>query len=244
MISSQNTYFKLVIMQISTTSCYLFLSTALLASTGFFVEGHAGGPCLGDCTGTVEDGNKVCHFNVKVNLFAGELGYFSMDQCGEEANPTLGIEKGATYYFSQEDESNYYHPLGLAYYPDGAHDGVDELEPGVSCYIIPFVHISCCERYTLSLFIRFISSLVSVVLIVIITIMNRSLLLVAAPRAQMTPSVLHPCTSWMMITLEYIVTTMMLPVLLEMRTLDLMSTNHSFLPVPWIGMLQEITLSH
>jgi len=119
-------------MQISTTSCYLFLSTALLASTGFFVEGNAGGPCLGDCTGTVEDGNKVCHFNVKVNLFAGELGYFSMDQCGEEANPTLGIEKGATYYFSQKDESNYYHPLGLAYYPDGAHDDVDELEPGIA----------------------------------------------------------------------------------------------------------------
>jgi hypothetical protein len=27
--------------------------------------------------------------------------------------------------------SNYYHPLGFAYFPDGAHDGVDELEPGI-----------------------------------------------------------------------------------------------------------------
>jgi hypothetical protein len=27
--------------------------------------------------------------------------------------------------------SNWYHPLGFAYFPDGAHDGVDELEPGI-----------------------------------------------------------------------------------------------------------------
>ena len=33
--------------------------------------------------------------------------------------------------FDQLDSSNWYHPLGFAYYPDGAHDGVDELEEGV-----------------------------------------------------------------------------------------------------------------
>jgi hypothetical protein len=27
--------------------------------------------------------------------------------------------------------SNYFHPLGFAYFPDGAHNGVDELEPGI-----------------------------------------------------------------------------------------------------------------
>ena len=31
----------------------------------------------------------------------------------------------------QSDITNFYHPLGLAYYPDGAHDDVDELEPGI-----------------------------------------------------------------------------------------------------------------
>jgi hypothetical protein len=31
----------------------------------------------------------------------------------------------------QEDRSNYYHPLGFAYFPDGAHDDQDELEPGI-----------------------------------------------------------------------------------------------------------------
>jgi len=37
-----------------------------------------------------------------------------------------------TYRFVQEDITNYYHPLGLAYYADGAHDDVDELEPGIA----------------------------------------------------------------------------------------------------------------
>eukprot|EP00551_Chaetoceros_affinis_P013895 CAMPEP_0203711904 /NCGR_PEP_ID=MMETSP0091-20130426/69760_1 /ASSEMBLY_ACC=CAM_ASM_001089 /TAXON_ID=426623 /ORGANISM="Chaetoceros affinis, Strain CCMP159" /LENGTH=303 /DNA_ID=CAMNT_0050589857 /DNA_START=244 /DNA_END=1156 /DNA_ORIENTATION=- len=55
--------------------------------------------------------------------------------------PTLGIEKGVTYVFDQGDESNYYHPLGLAYYPDGAHDDVDELEP----VIVPPGSSSDCE---------------------------------------------------------------------------------------------------
>ena len=32
----------------------------------------------------------------------------------------------------QSDRSNYYHPLGFAYYPDGAHADVDELEPGIA----------------------------------------------------------------------------------------------------------------
>lgn len=32
----------------------------------------------------------------------------------------------------QKDRTNYFHPLGFAYYPDGAHDDADELEPGVS----------------------------------------------------------------------------------------------------------------
>ena len=33
--------------------------------------------------------------------------------------------------FDQLDPSNWFHPLGFAYHPDGAHDGVDELEEGV-----------------------------------------------------------------------------------------------------------------
>ncbi|CAM9857863.1 unnamed protein product, partial [Ectocarpus sp. 12 AP-2014] len=39
--------------------------------------------------------------------------------------------RGETYEFSQLEASNWYHPLGFAYYPDGAHEGVDELEEGI-----------------------------------------------------------------------------------------------------------------
>ena len=58
--------------------------------------------CLGSCE-TGDDGiTKVCRFDFKVNLHAGELGYFQVEQCGEDPNPTLGIEKGVTYIFSQK----------------------------------------------------------------------------------------------------------------------------------------------
>jgi hypothetical protein len=45
--------------------------------------------------------------------------------------PTLGIEIGQTYTFIQQDISNYMHPIGFAYEPDGAHDDKPELEPGI-----------------------------------------------------------------------------------------------------------------
>lgn len=46
--------------------------------------------------------------------------------------PTIGIEIGETYTFNQQDRTNYYHPMGFAYGPDGAHDDEPELEPGVT----------------------------------------------------------------------------------------------------------------
>merc|ERR1711957_469331 len=57
-------------------------------------------------------------------------GYYTVDGC-DGVQPTLGLEKDVTYTFVQSDISNYYHPLGLAYYTDGAHADVDELEPGI-----------------------------------------------------------------------------------------------------------------
>ena len=87
--------------------------------------------CYATCTSTATSGNEVCTFTTKVNLFAGELGYYEFEECGDATNPTLAMELGKTYQFIQKDISNYYHPLGFAYYPDGAHDDVDELEPGI-----------------------------------------------------------------------------------------------------------------
>jgi len=72
---------------------------------------------------------------------AGELGYFTFTECGDQVNPTLGLELNTTYYFIQTDVTNHYHPLGFAYYPDGAHDDQDELEPGIK----PEKSASSCE---------------------------------------------------------------------------------------------------
>ncbi|KAL7567194.1 hypothetical protein ACA910_021185 [Epithemia clementina (nom. ined.)] len=47
-------------------------------------------------------------FTVKVNLFAGELGYFMFEECGHQVNPTVGMKVGETYTFVQADRSNYY----------------------------------------------------------------------------------------------------------------------------------------
>jgi hypothetical protein len=58
-------------------------------------------------------------------------GYFSFEECGDVVNPTIVLELGETYTFIQRHRSNYYHPMGFAYFPDGAHDDKEELEPGV-----------------------------------------------------------------------------------------------------------------
>lgn len=59
-------------------------------------------------------------------------GYFTFKECPGMVNPTIGIEYGVTYTFVQADRTNWYHPMGFAYFPDGAHDNVDELEPTIS----------------------------------------------------------------------------------------------------------------
>jgi hypothetical protein len=89
------------------------------------------GICQAACETDEASGEEVCHFTAKLDLYASELGYYQFEECGDAVNPTLGIEVGKTYRFIQKDPSNHYHPLGFAYYPDGAHDGKDELESGI-----------------------------------------------------------------------------------------------------------------
>ena len=86
--------------------------------------------CHANCT-TDASGNEICKFTAVVDMFASELGYYTFEECGSTPNPTLGVELGKTYQFIQKDPSNHYHPLGFAYYPDGAHAGLDELEPSI-----------------------------------------------------------------------------------------------------------------
>ena len=61
--------------------------------------------CYASCSND-ESGNEVCTFTTKVNLYAGELGYYQFEECGDEVNPTLGMEIGKTYKFVQQDRSN------------------------------------------------------------------------------------------------------------------------------------------
>jgi len=82
-----------------------------------------------DCT-PCKDTDGDCVVKVGVNLLAGEWGYFIVEGC-EGVNPTLELTIGRTYLFDQSDESNWYHLIGFSYEADGAHAGVDELEPSI-----------------------------------------------------------------------------------------------------------------
>ena len=72
--------------------------------------------------------NPKCFFSIHSYLLQGA---FYFDECGiDNPFPTLGIEVGQVYIFVQEDITNWYHPLGFAYHPDGAHAGLPEVEEG------------------------------------------------------------------------------------------------------------------
>ena len=60
------------------------------------------------------------------------MGEFEVEGC-EGSSPVLAITRGVTYTLVQHNITNWMHPLGLAYYPDGAHgyqqfEEVPELE--------------------------------------------------------------------------------------------------------------------
>jgi len=86
--------------------------------------------CKASCSGIGSE--KICTFTSELDLFASETGYYRFKECGDTIMPTLEMERGATYRFVQNDDTNWMHPLGFAYFPDGAHEGVDELEPGIT----------------------------------------------------------------------------------------------------------------
>jgi len=79
--------------------------------------------CIGSCVGEEE---KVCTFNFSIDIFASDTGYFRVQGC-DGVNPTLGIEYNVTYIFDQSNATNWYHPIGLAYGPDGVYGNNVEL---------------------------------------------------------------------------------------------------------------------
>ena len=59
-----------------------------------------------------------------VNILVGTQIHFCLNMCIILCNgnsPVLEFQRGMTYTFIQHNISNWMHPLGLAYYPDGHH---------------------------------------------------------------------------------------------------------------------------
>ena len=114
-------------------------STPYWYPPGFLNEGCC--LCEAGCDHSKETGTsctyydspaETCKYTATVDPFAGPTGYFKFAECGDVANPVIVMKRGVTYTFDQSDNSNWYHPLGFAYFVDGAHNEVDELEPGIA----------------------------------------------------------------------------------------------------------------
>jgi plastocyanin len=69
---------------------------------------------VADCTPSATN---IC---MSVNVFTGETGYYELE--GHDGpSPEITVKIGETITFDQSDPSNWYHPVGFAYKPDGAH---------------------------------------------------------------------------------------------------------------------------
>jgi len=58
---------------------------------------------------------------MKWDMFASETGLYRIEGC-DGASPKLHVSKGQAIRFHQSDDSNWYHPVGFAYEPGGAHN--------------------------------------------------------------------------------------------------------------------------
>ena len=84
----------------------LLLSIGGLTSSTVVADGHDE-LCEATCSNVEDtDEGEICVFTTKVDLYAGELGYYQFEECGDAVNPTLALEVGKTYRFSQADRSN------------------------------------------------------------------------------------------------------------------------------------------
>jgi enamine deaminase RidA (YjgF/YER057c/UK114 family) len=93
--------------------CALAAATSLSASALY-----PNGACQADAQNT---------FAFSVNFFVAQMGEFAVAGC-VGTSPVLVLTPGVTYTFTQSDPTNWFHPLGFAYAPDGAHFDRPELE--------------------------------------------------------------------------------------------------------------------
>ena len=74
----------------------------------------------------VPDETTLC---MSLDIFASETGYYNIAGL-TGSSPDIVVTIGKTYTFDQSDHTNWYHPVGFAFEPDGAHGstwGGDEL---------------------------------------------------------------------------------------------------------------------
>ena len=57
---------------------------------------------------------------MSLDVFASETGYYNFKGY-TGSSPDIQVTIGKTYTFDQSDPTNWYHPVGFAYEPDGAH---------------------------------------------------------------------------------------------------------------------------
>jgi len=97
-------------------------------------------------------GCKSSEFNLcmKIDMYASETGHYTIDKLGRKPSPDVDVKLGGSYTFDQSDPSNWYHPVGFAYVPDGAHgttwggDEEDEVESGDALqYLIDGAATTC-----------------------------------------------------------------------------------------------------
>jgi plastocyanin len=80
----------------------------LLPSDGYDSDGPV------DC---IPSPTNIC---MSMNFFASETGYYEF-KGHVGSSPEITVKIGETITFDQSDPSNWYHPVGFAYEPDGAH---------------------------------------------------------------------------------------------------------------------------
>jgi len=87
------------------------------ANVSILAAASTSGSAATAVTKCVSSATNLC---MKINTYAGESGYYEFaGQVGP--SPDITVQIGKTYVFDQRDPTNWYHPVGFAYYPDGAH---------------------------------------------------------------------------------------------------------------------------
>jgi len=77
---------------------------------------------------------------MKFSAYASATGQYEVEGCSGFA-PTLHLKAGVEYTFDQNEETNWYHPVGFAFEPGGAHNSCGdeeecpEVEEGLQYYV-------------------------------------------------------------------------------------------------------------